>query len=209
MRRTQSSYPSRGLSLGLTLLAILWAGSASGGIHTWDIVEVFSNADGTIQYIELLDLGTGGGEINIGNATISSTAQSHSISNGPVPPPTNGRYYLIATPDFAALPGAPTPDEILPPTAVPFFDISGDTVSVGVDSLTFGSVPTNGTDALTRAGTVVANSPTNYAGATGSVTARGPPSVPLSSWPALFIMLLAIASTAWMAAGRRAPTTLG
>ncbi|MDE0885649.1 MAG: hypothetical protein OSB70_08965 [Myxococcota bacterium] len=208
MRKIRSISPSRGFSLGLTLLAIFWSGSASGGIHTWDIVEVFSNADGTIQYIELLDLGTGGGEINIGNATISSSAQSHAIGNGTVAAPTNGKFYLIATPDFAALPGAPIPDEILPPTAIPFFDISGDTLSVGLDSHTFGSVPTNGTDALTRAGTVVANSPTNYAGVTGSVTAPGPPSVPLSSGPALILMLLAISSTAWMAVGRKLPVSI-
>ncbi|MDG2336303.1 MAG: hypothetical protein P8Q97_19035 [Myxococcota bacterium] len=208
MRKTKSAYPTRGVSLLLGLLTLFWSVGASGGIHTWDIVEVYSNADGTIQYIELLDVGTGGGEINIGNATISSSAQSHSIANGPVTAPTNGKFYLIATPDFAALPGAPTPDEILPPTAVPFFDISGDTVSVGLDNLTFGSVPTNGTDALTRAGSVVANSPTNYAGATGSVTAPGPPGVPFSSLPALILMLLAIASTAWMAAGRKHPAPI-
>ena len=44
-------YPLVGAAL--FLLGLLATGNATAGIHTWDIVEVFSNADGTVQYIEL------------------------------------------------------------------------------------------------------------------------------------------------------------
>jgi hypothetical protein len=78
------------------------------------------------------------------------------------------------------LPGAPTPDRTIPAGTLPFFfSISGDTVSYySYDSFVFGTVPTNGTDSIHRVGGVAANSPTNYAGATGSVDAGGPPPVP-------------------------------
>ncbi|MEZ4279724.1 MAG: hypothetical protein R3F21_08955 [Myxococcota bacterium] len=75
-------------------------------IHTWDVREVFSNHDGTIQYVELFDAGAGGTEtIGVGNGTLTSSLNTFSWTNGPVAPPTNGKSYLIATAAFAALPG--------------------------------------------------------------------------------------------------------
>lgn len=152
---------------------MIFAGPAAAGIHTWDVREVFSNADGSVQFVELIDNGTGGGEINVGNGSITTNLQGTiSWANGPVAAPTNGRSYLIATPDFAALPGAPTPDVIVAPINVPIFDNAGDTVSFGAfDSMTFGAVPTNGTDSLDDLTGVGLNTPTNYAGTTGSVDA--------------------------------------
>lgn len=170
---------------------LLVASAANAGIHTWDVQEVFSNSDGTIQFVELIDNGTGGNELNVGNGSITTTLQGTiSWSNGPVAGPTNGRSYLIATPAFAALPGAPTPDVIVAPANVPIFDNTGDTVGFGsFDSLTFGATPTNGIDSIDDVSGVGANTPTNYAGTSGSVDASsGSPTVPLSS-PATMALL--------------------
>ena len=189
----------RGLAAALLLL-LAQAPAAWAGIHTWDVVEVFSNADGTIQYVELLDRGTTGGETGIGNGSLSSGTRSISWSNGPVAPPTNGKSYLVATAAFAALPGAPTPDVIIPPASVPFFDVNGDTISFGAfDTLTFGAVPTNGVDALFEATnnggtTIVANTPRNYAGVQGSVDASPPP-VPSGSAGMIALILALLAGT--------------
>ena len=191
---------------------LLFAGAASAGIHTWDVNEVFSNADGTIQYVELVDNGTGGNEINVGNGSLSSSLQSISWSQGQVSPPTTGRKYLIATPGFAALAGAPTPDVIMDPSNVPFFDVAGDSVAFGSwDSWTFAGVPTNGIDSLDRTAGVGQNSPENYAGETGSVDASPAPPppppppapVPASSTPALLLSLLLIGSAGALLASRR------
>ena len=167
--------------------------SAFAGIHTWDVVEVFSNADGTVQYIELLDLGVTGTETGVGNGSFTSGLTSYSWSNGAVAAPTNGRRYLIATPAFAALPGAPTPDVIVPLLNVPMFSSAGDTVSfAGVDSFVFGAIPTNGTDAFDDTVGIIANSPTNFAGVTGSVVVGGTPSVPFGSGPMAFILMIGL-----------------
>lgn len=171
-----------------------WAGS-----HTWDVVEVFSDASGTIQFIELREMNNTPNETGLPGHTVSSTTQSFVIPGPALVGPTSGRSYLIATAAFAALPGAPTPDAILPAGSVPFFSTGGDTVSyVPWDSFSFGGglVPTDGINSLNRDLTTSPNTPKNYAGVTGSVVV--PPPVPALSPPAtgLLVALLALAGAA-------------
>lgn len=175
----------------LGAVVALQAAGASAGIHTWDVNEVFSNGNGTIQFVELWEANGTPGETGVGNGTITSSLQSHSFGNGAVTAPTTNKHYLIATADFAALPGAPTPDEIIPAGKVPFFDTAGDTVAFGgFDSFVFGAVPTNGIDSLHKLTGVGVNSPTNYAGASGSVDASpGPPAIPFAPPTALWVAL--------------------
>jgi hypothetical protein len=164
------------------------------GIHTWDVREVFSNSDGTIQFVELWEADGGPSEVGVGNGGLSSNTKSFSFGNGPVAPPTTHKFYLLGTAAFAALPGAPPPDKIIPAGSVPFFNKNGDTVSfLGFDSWNFGAVPTNGTQSLDRINGVQTNSPTNYAGQTGSVNASPGPSVPMLPAPmVLFATLLVL-----------------
>ena len=176
-------------------LVLFAASIANAGIHTWDVREVYSNADGSIQYIELFDAGAGGLEVGVGNGSLTSASQSHSWTNGAVAAPTNGKSYLIASASFAALPGAPTPDVIIPANKVPFFNRNGDTVGfAGVDSWAFGAVPTNGTDSLNRITGVGANTPRNYAGVQGNVNGAPEPVPTASVWmtAALFASLSAM-----------------
>jgi hypothetical protein len=148
---------------------------AFAGRHTWDVSEVFSNADGTIQFVELVEANGTPGEIAVGGQLIASASLAHSFAIASnVDSPTSNRHLLFATQSFADLPGAPTPDQIIPAGLIPFFDINGDTVSYGpYDTFVFGAVPTNGIDSMNDGGVVAPNSPTNYAGATGSVDASG------------------------------------
>ncbi len=181
-------------SASLSLCAALaWGAAASAGTHTWDVNEVYSNADGSIQFVELRETGGLPNETGVGNQTLSSTGESFNMGAGSVSAPTTNKHYLIATPAFAALPGAPTPNVIIPAGNIPFFNTGGDTVTYGVyDSWNFGAVPTNGIDSLSRTTGVGANSPTNYAGQTGSV--NGSPAVPASSpigWSAAVLLVLA------------------
>jgi hypothetical protein len=175
-------------SAALSSTLVLFAASiASAGIHTWDVREVFSNHDGTIQYVELFDAGTapgGGAETGVSGGTISSGTQTHTWSSPAVAPPTNGKSYLIASATFAALPGAPTPDAIIPADKMPFFSISGDTVAFGgFDSFVFGAVPIDGINSLTDGVGVGPNTPRNYAGVQGNgIDAGGPPQVPTASF---------------------------
>jgi hypothetical protein len=90
-------------------------------------------------------------------------------------PPTSLRHVLIATQSFADLPGAPTPDYIIPAGMLPFFfDPNGDLISyVPWDSwsIPHGWVPLDCVQSLTRPFSIGPPSPTNYAGQTGAFDA--------------------------------------
>jgi hypothetical protein len=118
------------------LLAATPVGASS---HLWEITEVYSNADGSVQYIELFT-----------SALAQNSLMNHRIvatSNGVVsgtftfgsnvPGSTQNRHLLIATTGFAALPGAVAPNYTLP---CGFLDLSATTIVinfVGSDTLTF------------------------------------------------------------------------
>ena len=152
--------------------ALVAAPFAHAGGHTWRISEVFSNADGSIQYVEAGEAFGGDGEVNTNGRMITSTANSFTITAN-VSPPTGFRKLLFATPGFAALEGAPTPDYIIPAGSVPFFSVAGDTVRYVPYDTTFSfsaeALPIDGVHSLNRDGSVGCNTPENYAGEVGFV----------------------------------------
>lgn len=142
--------------------------AASAGSHLWDFSEVFSNADGTIQFIELHETNGADGEIFLAGKSIfsASTGQMFTFPSN-LRPPTGDKYLLLATEGFAALPGAPTPDYIIPDG---FFDADGDSLTYHVyDTYTFGAVPTDCVMSMNRGVGVDMNSPENFAGEVGFV----------------------------------------
>ncbi len=80
----------------------LGVGTAVAGGHTWDVNELFSNADGTIQFIELREANGTPNEVNTQGKVMSSDAKSFTITVGPLDPPTSNKHFLIATASFAA-----------------------------------------------------------------------------------------------------------
>ncbi len=168
------------LTIVLAMILTLAAQPAVASFHLWDINEVYSNADGSVQYIELFSAFnnqefTTGRPINaVDIATIINTFTFPSNT----PSPTAGHHLLIATPGFAALPGAVTPDFILPTTA--FFNVNSPVTTidfVAADVFSFGptDIPTDGVNSLNNDLSTGINSPTNYAGQVGLL---GPPSLP-------------------------------
>lgn len=186
-------------SLRLTLVSVVLValpGLAHAGSHTWDVNEVFTDTTGNIQFIELIEANNTPNEVGVPGHTMTSNAKSFVIEGDPLGSPTSSRTYLMGTEAFAALPGAPTPDAIIPANVLPFFfSPGGDTVSYTPwDSFTFASAPSDGTTSLNQDGTTGPNSPKNYAGVSGSVDASPAPQVPaFSAWGlALLGLLLAV-----------------
>jgi len=162
------------LGHGLGVYIVCVAGIAMAGAHTWDVNEIFSNADGTIQFVELVEANGTPGETGVPSQSLSSNSTSFTIGGAPPAPPTSNKFFLIGTAGYAALPGAPPPDAIIPAGSVPFAAAGGDTIAYGpYDSLIYGAgvLPTDGITALNRDLSTSTNSPTNYAGTTGSVDA--------------------------------------
>jgi hypothetical protein len=172
------------LSWNVPLLVALIVTSTAAPVqatfHEWRITELYSNASGTVQFIEL-GLPSSGldNESFVGGHTITDSALSHTFTfpSNTVSIPTNSAHLLIATPGYAALSGVPTADYLLPTNG--FFSTSGDTInySTGISVVTFPqpNLPIDGIDSLnfdpfgSSAPFEAINSPTNLAGQTGSV----------------------------------------
>jgi len=176
----------RTIGVGVFLAALSAFGSSSlGASHSWRVNEVFSNADGTIQFVELKECCGFSGEHGLLNKDVKSDGTGNAYvfpANLPLADDTSDRHILLATAAFAALPGAPTPDHVLPAN---FFVINGDTLRyatiLGYDVFTYGAavLPTNGIDSIQLTSfspdtfITAPNTPTNYAGVPGSVDASG------------------------------------
>jgi hypothetical protein len=170
--------PNRGRIATLVAIALLGLRptSAIAGIHTWDVGEVFSNADGTIQFVEFVEAGGGNFETGVANGSTSSNAASKSFSWSGAPVTNTGfKRYLVGSQSFANLTGAPPVDAIMPLSVLPFFfQPASDTVNFVVyDNCVFIGVPTDGVGSRNCETNVnqTTNSPTNYAGTPGSVIA--------------------------------------
>lgn len=154
-------------------------------VHLWDIAEIYSNEDGSVQFVELFTKGFG--EVRTQDGQLHSDGSQVGLL-GPVAPPTTNRSFLLATPGFAELPGAVVPDTVMP--GAPFFSVDGDTLvfqtpnDIVFDSVSFGpgELPVDGVQSLHRdnpggetagdppGGLFAAdNSPTNYAGDVGQL----------------------------------------
>ena len=192
--------PRRALVALWVLLVLAFPVDAFAKSHLWKFKEIFSNADGSVQYIEMDVLDPAGtGEWRTINQELASNG---SVFIFPANLPQENTYLrsmLIATPAFAALPGAPTPDFVIP---AGFFDPAGDQLRyrVSLDTFSFvpGELPVDGLLALQRSdGSTPVNSPTNFAGVTGSVDASGGVAV-YGVWPPLMLAALALAGWRWV-----------
>ncbi|MEK6675477.1 MAG: putative metal-binding motif-containing protein [Planctomycetota bacterium] len=164
------------------IFALLGVSPTMAGSHLWRINEIFSNADGTVQFIELKECCGATAETALAGKPLISVATGHTFTfPSNIPGNTANKHLLIATPAFAALPGAPTPNFFF--SQVPFFAVNGDTIDwaplLNYDEFTFGVgiLPTDGinsirvTNYVTDTFVTEPNTPTNYLGQSGSVNA--------------------------------------
>jgi len=157
-----------------TASCLLISRSAPAASHQWRFNEIFTNADGTVQFIEMKECCGFTDEFFLEDKWLRGDVSTHqytfpsSLDTGSN---TALKYVLIATQDFADLPGAPTPDYIMPDG---FLTVTGDTLrywfyAPAVMTYTTGQLPTDGVTSLRVNGSTGVNSPTNYAGDSGSI----------------------------------------
>jgi len=164
-----------------TIAATLFALPACASYHTYVIDELYSNADGTVQYVVLHEAFGMNGQNMLAGHTLTATHAGQTKTYSFVrdlpgddmcgyyscmPSPTAGTRVLIATDGFTAL-GLVTPDYVVPNGFLP---ADGGTIDyAGVDTLTFTALPTDGLNALYRDGTTRRNVATNFLGDEGTV----------------------------------------
>lgn len=139
--------------------------------HEYRINELYSSADGNVQYIEML-VGESDGEslwrgVPLTSSSGGVTHSFHFPSNLPSDATANTAV-LIATQAFADL-GIVKPDFIVP---AGFLFASGGKLNYGgVDVVDYTALPTDGASSLDAAGTLGAASPTNFSGVVGHLQA--------------------------------------
>ncbi len=161
--------------LALAVSGLAAPRSAEAVFHLWEIREVYSNENGSIQYIELSTTFAGQGFVNAHDITATSDGVERTFTfDSNVVGDTTDRTLLIATPEFTAVAGAAVPDYTLP--CGPFFDPDAVDITidfVGADSVDFAGadLPADSADALyfTIAGatSTAVNTPQNFAGVDG------------------------------------------
>jgi hypothetical protein len=154
-----------------TLMFLLMAASsAQAAFHLYRISQIFSNADGTVQFITLITADDG--EYQWGGQSITSTgSKGGGILVFPTDLPRHAtalKSVLIATQGFADL-HIVTPDFLVPSNFISTG--SGSLNFAGVHTVTWvaGELPTDGVHALSALGNVVPNLAENFAGQTASV----------------------------------------
>jgi hypothetical protein len=184
-------------SLRYALILVL-AGDLStshAAVHLWQVREAFTNADGSVQFIEMFDANFNEHFTAFTTLTANSDGNIKTFTFPSNSSATPGAM-LIATSGFGSLTGGVTPDftfsQSTTPFTGPFFNPNATnitiTFSANGDSISFtgASLPKDGIHSLTDANAFglfpefetnlgsTDNSPTNLAGASGSVNLSTP-----------------------------------
>lgn len=174
--------------------------------HTWKFNEFYSNADGSVQFIELLESEGSDEETQLVFAEISTVLEPPKVYTFPtnLQGPTGNRSLLLANVGYTNVPGLPAPDYVLPDG---FFDPAiGETFRyrMVLDMVSFepGQIPTDGSLSIDRTGIVGVNSPTNFAGESGSI-------IPTQRVPSLGLVFFLLLVGLLLAAGRWSLKQLG
>ena len=182
-----SKYSAR-LCLAVLLFAI--SSSVHASFHLFQIQEVFSDASGTVQFIELTAL-AGGQQFIAGHAISSSqggvtrsftfptdlpgdTATTENMNGCGIYGemcPTTFKSFLVGTQGFAAL-NVVAPDYVVPNGFL--FTSNGSVNFAGADLVNYATLPQDGVMSLKRGGAVSPNTPTNFMGATASIASVTP-----------------------------------
>jgi hypothetical protein len=144
---------------------------ASASFHSFQIDQIYSNADGTVQFVVLREAAGFGSQNFLAGHVLTSTHgganKTFQFTTDLPSSATAGKHVLIATQGFAAL-GIVAPDYVIPNS---FLATDGGTVNyAGVDQVSYASLPTDSVHAIDRNGSAVTNVATNFSGVSTSVT---------------------------------------
>ena len=180
----------------LTILAFFaMTAPAAATFHFWYINEIYSNADGSIQFIEFFT--TKDKQERLIGEILTSSLDAYLFEVDLPDDLTANLFFLVGTESYVVEPGAVAPDYTVPDN---FFSVDGDTIDfASVDAVTFGmgDLPIDGLFSIDWNLVTSPNSPTNFAGQNGQVD-------PVPE-PALSVGLVAgVACLAILARRRRA-----
>lgn len=165
-------------SIAVILLALGAALSAYGSFHTWKVNEIYSNADGSVQFIELKESSAANNQHQLpGHSIVCTGAGVTNTFNFPANLPstaTANKFFIIGTSNLAVMPGGLKPDYLFT-NAGPFLSLTTGTINFasGFDIVNYTNPPSDGSGAMIRSGAtmiaVTTNQPISFAPATNSL----------------------------------------
>jgi hypothetical protein len=160
----------------VALCAALAVTPAHAAFHLFRIDQVYSNADGSVQYVVMRE-STGSDNENLWQGNLLTTNGASGMQQFQFPanlPSSNtaSKSVLIATPGFAAL-GLVTPDYTIPNGFIP--RTGGSLNYASVNQIALPALPSDGATGIDGFGHPVAATPTNFAGASATLMASAPP----------------------------------
>ena len=158
-------------------LGLMLAHQARASFHLWTINEIYSSADGSVQFVKLHESSTFNGENLLSNhfiMCISGTLTNTFIFPTNLPSfLTAGKDFVIGTSNLASVPGGLIPDFVFTNTVPFLFPGSGTINYAGFDSVSYGGLPSDGVASLVRLDIDMVFSPTNsllnFAGQSNSI----------------------------------------
>jgi hypothetical protein len=160
-------------STALLSLALGFAWSAAGSFHTWKVNEIYSNPDGSVQFIELREASGLDNQHLLPGHSITCTGPGGTTTfNFPANLPsstTANKFFIIGTSNLVSMPGGLKPDYMFT-NAGPFLSLTTGSINfAGQDSVNYTNPPTDGKGAMIRSGAnmipVATNGPVNFVGA--------------------------------------------
>ena len=170
LRKTSSHF------LALACITAALDTSAHAAFHLWSIQELFTNLDGTVQFIELST--TSSSQQFVSGQSIQVKDQSNTTTHtfiipANLPSDSANKTFILATAGLQAA-GGPAPDFTIPNNFL--FGAGGTINFFGTNTgLVYTALPTDGiTSRVIPGNTNQTNSPKNFAGTTGQVIVPEP-----------------------------------
>ncbi len=173
---------------GFVVALSSFASPAIGGSHQWRFSEFYSSPDRSVQFIEMQEIAGSDNETELQRhwfETNSYNTDHRDILGSALPFGTANKKFLVGTESYAALTGVPAPDYIVPDAII---EPDGDIVVwwfYQIIVIPPATMPSDGVlsitvvDPLVPSYSVGMNSPTNFAGDTGTVVLSS--AIPISS----------------------------
>jgi hypothetical protein len=142
---------------------------ATAASAAFQIDEIYSNADGSVQYVVLRETAGANGQQAFNGLQLVTThdgiGKTFTFAGDLPSSLTANTHVLVASVGFVAL-GLIAPDYVLPDR---FLATDGATLNfAGIDLVAYAALPTDGVNAINRAGVALPNLATNFAGASAT-----------------------------------------
>ena len=179
--------PFKNMSAIIGLAGLCFSPTASWGtVLFWNLNEVFSSADGSIQFVELVTPAAGPGDTGTLGAYELVNEKGQRFFFQMIYGGGSGSTFLLATPGFSSLSGVPPDVEFLPTgflapgSGALHLQPYGYSFDTGL--LSWSQLSIDGTSSFGPTGVNPVNSPENHAGQIGFVVVPEPSSILIILW---------------------------